>query len=176
MNRAFKKGVLQCCAIVVILLVTGRGFGMQLLSNDFSSNERFPMRFTCDGAGVSPSVYWKDVPAETKSFALILEDPDAPSGIFTHWLIFNLPPEERQLSEAMSQLPDGAQWGLTSWEHSGYGGPCPPRGQTHRYIFKLYALDTLLQFSNPPVREKLLQTMDGHILAKAELISTYQRS
>lgn len=155
---------------------------MNLTSPAFQHNAAIPARFTCDGNDVSPALNWADLPAGTKSLALIVDDPDAPDPraprmTWVHWVLYNLPPDSTGLPEAVSStaLPAGTGQGLNDWGRTGYGGPCPPIGR-HRYFHKLYALDTRLPDLGKPTKAALEKAMAGHILAKAELIGTYQRS
>lgn len=152
---------------------------MKLISEDFEEGGMLPPRFTCDGAGVSPSLHWEDVPDGTMGFALICEDPDAPSGVFTHWVLFNLPAGSRELEEGMpkdSALAIGARQGTNSFGKVGYGGACPPSGdREHRYFFKLYALDADLALRPGAKKDQLLEAMSDHILAEAGLMGRYKR-
>lgn len=154
------------------------GQAMKLESSAFSSNGDIPSRFTCDGQDISPPLAWSDLPEGTKSLALIVDDPDAPDPAapkrtWVHWVLYNLPPTLAGLPEAAT-LPSGAAEGLNDWKRTGYGGPCPPMGR-HRYIHKLYALDTVLPDLKRPDKARLEQAMQGHILAEARLIGLYQR-
>lgn len=151
---------------------------LTLTSTAFKEGERIPSRYTCEGQDISPQLSWKGAPEETKSLALIMDDPDAPGGIFTHWVIFNLPPDNQGLPEAfppITQLPSGALHGRNSFGRSGYGGPCPPPGRPHHYRFTLYALDKQLGLRAGVSREQLLEAIQGHILAQAQLTGIYQR-
>jgi Raf kinase inhibitor-like YbhB/YbcL family protein len=154
---------------------------MKLISANFENQGDIPQKFTCDGKDVSPPLSWSDVPEGTESFALIVDDPDAPDPtnpkmIWVHWVLFNIPSATDSLPEGVSKenLPKGTQEGLNDWKRTGYGGPCPPIGK-HRYFHKLYALDTLLPDLNKPTKDKLLKAMKGHVLAEAELIGLYER-
>jgi Raf kinase inhibitor-like YbhB/YbcL family protein len=149
----------------------------ELTSAAFAPGEPIPPKYTCDGDDVSPPLEWTDPPAGTQSLALICDDPDAPAGTWVHWVLFNLPAEARALPEAVpavADLPDGSRHGNNSWRRVGYGGPCPPSG-THRYFFKLYALDTALDLAAGASKKELLGAMEGHVLAQAELMGTYSR-
>jgi Raf kinase inhibitor-like YbhB/YbcL family protein len=149
----------------------------ELTSMEFNYEEPIPIKFSCDGANISPPLQWGDPPEGTLSFALIFDDPDAPAGIWVHWVLYNIPAEARALSEAIpseAELPDGSRHGLNSFGRMDYGGPCPPGGP-HRYFFKLYALDVMLDLEPGADKEILLQAMEGHILAQAELMGTYAR-
>jgi Raf kinase inhibitor-like YbhB/YbcL family protein len=155
---------------------------MQLISSAFRHQEDIPRRHTCDGENVSPPLAWSGQPAETKSLALIVDDPDvpdpaAPKRVWVHWVLYNIPPTLTSLSEnrIASSLPAGIQVGLNDWKKPAYGGPCPPVGR-HRYFHKLYALDVVLPDLHLPAKPALEAAMRGHILAQAELIGLYQRS
>lgn len=144
-----------------------------LNSGAFKADQQIPARYACDGEDVSPPLVWKGAPAGTKSFALILDDPDAPGGVFTHWTLFNLPSSVSELAEgAASEATLEAQQGQTSWGKAGYGGPCPPSG-VHHYIFTLYAVDSLLDLPAGASKKQLLSALEGHILAQTELTGLY---
>jgi len=148
-----------------------------LKSSAFEHQGAIPSKYTCDGEDISPPLEWSGAPANTKSFALIVDDPDAPIGTFNHWILFNIPPHVTQLSAGIppqETLADGSRQGRTSWRKVGYGGPCPPSG-THRYFFTLYALDTMLNLPAGASKEQVLKAMSGHILEKSELMGTYKR-
>ena len=154
---------------------------MKLTSTAFNHETAIPSRFTCDGSNVSPPLAWKDAPAGTKSFALVVTDPDAPDPkapktTWVHWVVYDLPAEATGLREAIpgKGLPPGTLEGSNDWGRIGYGGPCPPIGR-HRYVHTLYALDTVLADLDRPTRARLLAAMEGHVLATVELIGTYQR-
>jgi len=151
---------------------------MRLSSAAFVEGGMLPPQFTCDGAGVSPPLSWDDVPDGTQGFALLCEDPDAPSGLFTHWLLYNLSAGSRELAEDIPKdavLSIGARQGTNSFGDVGYGGACPPRGdRAHRYIFKLHALDTDLALAPGARREQLLDALRDHVLAEAQLTGTYK--
>ena len=149
----------------------------ELTSTAFAAGERIPGKYTCDGEDISPPLQWSNAPGDTQSFALIADDPDAPIGTWVHWVLYNLPGETRALPQAVppdADLPDGSRHGKSSWGRLSYGGPCPPGG-THRYFFKLYALDTVLDLPAGASKEQLLQAMEGHILAQTELMGLYTR-
>ncbi len=151
---------------------------IQLTTTAFSEAQPIPVKYTCSGQDVSPPLKWSNAPAGTKSFALIVDDPDAPVGIWTHWVIFNLPPTTTSLPENMSkspELPDGAKQGMNDFHHIGYGGPCPPRGYVHHYHLQIYALDAMLDLKSGATRKELLKAMEGHILGEGRLIGTFQR-
>jgi hypothetical protein len=149
----------------------------ELSSSAFTHEAPIPVKYSCDGENISPPLAWNDHPEGTMSFALINDDPDAPVGIWIHWVLYNIPGDSSGLDEAIpaqTELADGSQHGENSWGRFDYGGPCPPSG-THRYFFKLYALDTLLDLGAGADKGTLLDAMEGHILAEAELMGTYER-
>lgn len=154
------------------------GRAMELKSTSFSDGAGIPPKYTCDGAGVSPSLDWSGAPAATKSFALIVHDPDAPVD-FTHWLAYNIPADVHQLPEGASNdgaMPRGATEGVNGFHKKGYGGPCPPGGKPHRYIFLLYALDTDLGLPAGATRQQVESAMRSHIVATGRLMGTYGRN
>ena len=149
-----------------------------LSSNAFVNADLIPRKYTADGVDVSPPLKWTKPPERTKSFALICDDPDAPVGTWVHWIIYGIDPGDRTLSEGVPTkdvLADGAIQGLNDFSKVGYGGPAPPRGPTHRYFFKLYALDIDSKLKPHSTKEELVNAMKGHILAEAELIGKYKR-
>ena len=150
---------------------------LQLTSPAFAAQGGIPKRFTCDGEDVSPPLAWAGAPAGTRSFALVVDDPDAPMGTWVHWVLYDLPDTVTALPEAVTAktLPLGTREGTNSWKQPGYGGPCPPIGR-HRYFHKLYALDIVLPDLNRPTKAALEKAMAGHVLAQTELVGTYQRS
>jgi hypothetical protein len=146
-------------------------------SSAFAAGQQIPDQYSCKGTGISPPIAWSGAPKETKSLALIMDDPDAPMGTFVHWVIFNVPPDSSGLPEAVpatSRLPDGTLQGANSAGRTGYTGPCPPSG-THRYFFKLYSLDAVLEPASGAGKEQLLKHMQGHILAQGELMGTFKK-
>jgi len=152
---------------------------LTLTSPAFSHNGSIPREYTCEGVDVSPALSWSGIPDGTKSLALIVDDPDAPDPkaprtVWVHWVLYNLPPSAEGLPRDVQDLPAGARQGLNDWKRSGYGGPCPPIGR-HRYFHKLYALDTVLPDLGEPTKSRLLEAMEGHVLAETELVGTYQK-
>ncbi|MFH0817626.1 MAG: YbhB/YbcL family Raf kinase inhibitor-like protein [Candidatus Micrarchaeota archaeon] len=143
----------------------------KLASPAFKQNERIPERYTCKGENINPELDTSGIPSGTKSFALIVDDPDAPSGDWVHWVMWNIAPTEKIDEDG---VPRGAVQGITSFGKIGYGGPCPPSG-THRYFFKLYALDSMLNLSSNAKKPDLEKAMGGHILAKAGLIGLFSK-
>jgi len=150
---------------------------LTITSPAFAEEGMIPKKFTCDDADVSPALEIKGVPEGTKSLALIADDPDAPVGNWVHWVLFNLPPDTKKLDEAMPKdaaLKNGARQGVTDFGRPGYGGPCPPGG-THRYFFKVYALDAMLTVAGKATKKDLETAMKGHILAEGRLMGKYAR-
>ncbi len=151
---------------------------LELKSQAFVDGGAIPREYTCEGRDMSPALEWSDAPVSTKSFALICDDPDAPMGTWIHWLIYNIPAKVNGLPEGVMKsesLKDGSRQGFTDFQNTGYGGPCPPPGKPHRYYFKLYALDISLSIRGKATKESLLTAMQGHILAEAKIMGTYQR-
>jgi Raf kinase inhibitor-like YbhB/YbcL family protein len=151
---------------------------LTLKSTAFDANAEIPTRFTCEGQDTAPPLEWSGAPQGTKSFALIVDDPDAPDPrapklTWVHWVLYDLPADAHGLPEGGAK-PAGARDGFNDWKRAGYGGPCPPIGR-HRYFFKLYALDTVLPDLKNPNKAELEKAMQGHVLGKAELIGTYQK-
>lgn len=150
---------------------------IKITSPAFEEGGMIPEKYTCDGIDVSPPLMWSSVPEGTVTLALICDDPDAPIGTFVHWVLFNLPVTITELPENTqpeNELESGAKQGRNGFLKIGYGGPCPPRG-THRYYFKLYALDTELNLKAGIKKKKLLKAMEGHILSKGQLMGKYKR-
>jgi Raf kinase inhibitor-like YbhB/YbcL family protein len=152
----------------------------EIRSSAFSHGGKIPRQYTCEGPDKSPPLEWSGAPDGTKSFALIVDDPDAPDPakpqrVYVHWVVYNIPADSHGFGENASEdgLPGGAQVGNNDWGKAQYGGPCPPIGR-HRYFFKLYALDTSLSLSSPS-KQELLDAMDGHILGDASVMGTYQK-
>jgi Raf kinase inhibitor-like YbhB/YbcL family protein len=152
---------------------------LTISSPAFANNDMIPMRYTCEGEDISPPLAFGGIPAGAASLALIVDDPDAPDPAapkmtWVHWLVYNLDPAIAGLSEGVTELPSPAGSGRNDFGRTRYGGPCPPIGN-HRYMFKLYALDTILPDLGTPDKETLLRAMEGHILEKAVLIGRYQK-
>ncbi len=150
---------------------------MELHSSAFEEGGMIPVKYTCDAENVSPPLSWNSVPDGTKSLALVCDDPDAPVGTWVHWVIFNLPPDSDGLPEHVppqKKLSDGALQGSNDFRKIGYGGPCPPGG-IHRYFFKLYALDMVLDLQTGSTKAALERAMQGQVLAEARLMGTYRR-
>lgn len=149
-----------------------------LFSSSFQNDGEISRRFTCDGADVSPELSWSHPPANTKSYALIADDPDAPGGTWTHWVLYDLPAAANNLPENLSkvdELPTGGRQGRNDFRKIGYGGPCPPPGKPHRYFFKLYALDQMLNLKPGASKEDVEKAMESHTLGTAEMMGKYRR-
>ena len=152
---------------------------LTLRSDAFEHQGSIPAKHTCEGADVSPALRWSGVPQGTRSLVLIVDDPDAPDPkaprmTWVHWLLYDLPADATGLPEGVARLPAGTREGVNDWRRTGYGGPCPPIGR-HRYFHKLYALDTVLGDLGTPTKARLEEAMQGHVIAQAELIGTYQK-
>ena len=150
----------------------------KLNSHSFSDGADIPKKYTCDGDDVSPELHWTDQPPAAKSFALIVDDPDAPSGTWVHWVLFDLPGDAHDLPEGAGKsapLPSGAQQGINDFKKTAYGGPCPPPGKPHRYFFKLYALDSKLSLKASAAKAEVEKAMQGHVLGQGELVGRYRR-
>lgn len=164
--------------ILLALLLPSCAWGLEIKSNSFTQGSKIPSEYACDSSDISPSLEWGGSPAGTKSFVLICDDPDAPAGIWSHWVIFNIPKEKTGLPENVAKtgrLGDGTIQGTNDFGKPGYGGPCPPPGRPHRYFFRLYAIDTVLSLKNDSIRGDVLKAIKGHILAEAELFGIYER-
>jgi hypothetical protein len=155
---------------------------LSLGSSAFQHDAEIPSKHTCDGQDLSPALTWSGVPANAKSLALIVDDPDAPDPAapqrtWVHWVLYNIPPDTSGLPEGVSasDLPAGTKPGNNDWHRHAYGGPCPPIGR-HRYFFKLYALDSVLPELSAPDKAHLEKAMQGHVIAQAQIIGLYQRS
>lgn len=185
--------LLVLCAVVYFLLApaqsetfssieiisTEADMTFQLTSDAFANGQSIPAKYSCVGRNISPALAWTDAPAGTQSFALIMDDPDAPFGTWVHWVLFNIAPDKRELPEDLSATgkniePEAIYVGKNSSGTIGYDGPCPPSG-THRYYFKLYALDTTISLLPGATKDQLLKEMDGHILAQTELMGTFSK-
>jgi Raf kinase inhibitor-like YbhB/YbcL family protein len=156
----------------------GRTMALAISTTSFQNGGDIPRKFTCDGADVSPELSWTGAPTSTQSFALVADDPDAPVGTWTHWVLFDLPATTKDLPEGVSkidELPTGGRQGRNDFRKIGYGGPCPPPGKPHRYFFKLYALDGKLNLKPGASKQEVEQAMQGHVVAQAEWMGKYRR-
>ena len=152
--------------------------GVRLTTTAFQSGGQIPTAHTCDGSNASPALAWEGAPEATRSFALIVDDPDAPAGDWAHWVLFSLPASSRRLEGGLPHsvdLPSGGRQGRNDFGRVGYGGPCPPPGPAHRYRFTLYALDSRLDLPAGVTKAELQMAMRDHVLAQAELVGRYQR-
>jgi len=150
---------------------------MEITSTSFKENEMIPKLYTCDGKDISPPLEWKNIPEGTESFALICDDPDAPHGTWVHWVYYDIPSTVKVLPEGVATIkkPDiGGNQGINDFRRIGYGGPCPPGG-THRYHFKLYALNRVLNLEPGLTKEKLINSMKFHVIEKTRLTGKYKR-
>lgn len=155
--------------------------GFMLNSTEFTDGGEIPSKYTCQGEDISPPLVWQEVPNGTRSLVLIVDDPDAPDPkaprmTWVHWVLYNIPPQVKGLSAGLtsSNLPSGAREGINDWKRKGYGGPCPPIGR-HRYFHKLYALDAEIKEMVNPTKADIEKAMKGHIIAKAQLVGTYEK-
>jgi Raf kinase inhibitor-like YbhB/YbcL family protein len=193
-NRRVVAAILGKSCILLLLAVPCLGLGckpssnetkkgdspmsIELTSTAFQKGETVPKQYTGDGVDHSPPLRWSEPPSGTKSLALICDDPDAPRGTWVHWVLFNLPPQTRELEENVpttATLPSGAQQGKNDFGNIGYGGPAPPKGKPHRYFFKLYALAVAVDLPTGAIKAELEKAMKGHILAEGQLMGTYKR-
>lgn len=155
-----------------------RAMNLTLTSAAFAEGQPIPQKYTCQGSDISPALTWTNAPANTKSFALIADDPDAPMGTWVHWVLYDLPPATTALPENVAKtqtIAGNARQGINDFHRPGYGGPCPPPGKPHRYYFKLYALDKMLDLKPGAMKPDVEAAMKGHILAQGQLMGTYQR-
>jgi Raf kinase inhibitor-like YbhB/YbcL family protein len=162
---------------LILFLLGGQKMEISIMSSAFENAGQIPTKYTCDGENVSPPLSWKNLPSGTKSIAIINDDPDAPMGTWVHWVIYNIPANSSGLPEnikPLEKLPDGTMQGRNSWGKIGYGGPCPPSG-THRYFFKIYALDKVLELKPGATKEELLKAMKGHIIGEGQFYGKYSR-
>jgi len=156
----------------------GATMSIQVTSSAFREGETIPTKYTCDGEDVSPPLRWSGLPSNTKSVAIVMEDPDAPSGTFTHWVIYDIPGNVSELPEgvpARDTVLGAAKQGINSFNRLGYRGPCPPRGSTHRYFFHVYALDAELGLGPGVAKSQVMSSLQGHILAEGQLMGRYGR-
>jgi Raf kinase inhibitor-like YbhB/YbcL family protein len=184
--RSLRSGLARSAALALLAAVAGTPAiaeeTMKLTSTAFGENQSIPKLYTCEGQDRSPQLAWSGVPANAKRLALIVDDPDAPDPAaprmtWVHWVLYNIPVAANGLPEGVvsSALPKGALEGLNDWQRTGYGGPCPPIGR-HRYLHKLYALDTVLPDLKKPTKAALEKAMKGHVVADTQLIGTYEKA
>ena len=175
-----KRPSICCLVFIVFYFLVFNALGkegvkmgeLKISSSVFENNGSIPKKYTCDGTDVSPPLKIENVPSEAKSLALIVDDPDAPMGTWVHWVLWNIPPETKEVKEG--SVPEGSQQGMNDFRKQNYGGPCPPSG-THRYLFKLYALDSLLNLNPRSTKADVEKAMKGHILSQAQVVGLYKR-
>jgi hypothetical protein len=182
MKRRLFPITLMCAAIALVLVTTGSLMAppnaqkkMSLSSSAFKDGQPIPVDYTCDGKNISPPLSWGGAPADTQSLLLIVDDPDAPAGVWTHWILFNLTTDTSELAEDFTKSPSTARQGANDFKKPGYGGPCPPTGKAHRYFFRIFALDTTLNVPAGATRKEVDAAMAKHVLAMGQLMGTYQR-
>ncbi|MDD5680634.1 MAG: YbhB/YbcL family Raf kinase inhibitor-like protein [Candidatus Omnitrophica bacterium] len=172
-RMAVISGILTC-----ILFMGGDAMALMIKSPAFKYGDTMPLKYTCKGQNISPPLFWEQPPVGTQSFAIICEDPDAPAGVWSHWVIYNILKGTTKLSEGIPKydlVENGAKQGVTDFREIGYGGPCPPPGTEHRYFFRLYALDRILELESGLTRQQLLDAMEGHILEQIEIMVKFKR-
>ena len=177
-HNALIEAVLTA-TITTVTTLAGEEGNMRISSSVFGNLSAIPALYTCEGKDISPALTWTELPAGAKSLALIVDDPDAPDPAapkmtWVHWVLYNLPATNGELSEGANALPAGTKEGVNDWKRTGYGGPCPPIGR-HRYFFKLYALDIVLPDLKQPTKAKLEEAIKGHVIGEAQLMGTYQK-
>ena len=172
-NKMIRKiGILVFFCIVGCSSIS---YALDIESNAFKNGKYIPTKYTCQGQDLSPFLQWSDIPSQTKSFALICDDPDASFGTWVHWVVYNIPLDVVFFNENASSLNDTIIQGINDFKRVGYAGPCPPKGKPHRYFFKLYALDAVLELEQGATKKELIEAMSGHIIAQAKLIGLYKR-
>lgn len=189
LSCAYPAGRVAICLTLLSMLAAGCAsqdlalpdegkMTLSLSSPVFQEGEKIPLKYACDVQDISPPLMWGEPPSGTEAFTLIMDDLDSPGGVFTHWVLFNLPGNSQELPEALpreNQLASGALQGSNDFGRIGYSGPCPPSGPAHRYCFSLYALDQPLNLKAGASKEQVLDAMHGHVLAQGQLTGTYQR-
>lgn len=163
---------------LLLLLAAPPAAAFELTSSAFDAGDAIPVAHGCDGVDRSPQLAWKDAPAGSKGFALVCDDPDAPGGDWVHWVIYDIPAATSALPEGVPPTPtlaDGSRQGTNDFRRLGYGGPCPPRGASHRYVFRLYALDTVLDLAPGATKAELTRAVADHTRGRVELIGRYAR-
>jgi Raf kinase inhibitor-like YbhB/YbcL family protein len=174
--------VLSSAAVLALFALASAAEGVVMLSltsSAFTANGKIPRKYTCEGGDVAPALAWSGVPANAKSLVLIVDDPDAPDPAapkttWVHWVLYDIPATASGLPEGANPLPPGTRKGRNDWKRTGYGGPCPPTGR-HRYVHKLYALDAVLGDLGEPTKASVVAAMEGHVVAEANLVGTYQK-
>lgn len=164
--------------LFVFILMPSPIWALEIKSDAFENAGMIPIQYSCDGSDSSPYISWEDAPSGVKSLALICDDPDAPSGNWVHWVIYNIPADKNYLDTDLPKeriLEDGSIQGINDFRQIGYNGPCPPPGKAHRYFFTLYALDTVLSLSGNAEKSSVLKAIEGHVLAEAKTVGLYRR-
>ncbi len=165
-------------SLLSLIAKGGDLMALELKSSVFQNGEFIPAKYSCKGDDVSPPLEWSGVPENTKSFALISDDPDAPMGTWVHWVMYDIPADKRSFPEGVRKdmiLDDGSKQGMTDFGRTGYGGPCPPPGPAHRYFFRLYALDAVPNLKPGLTKQELLNAIKDHVIEKAELMGKFKR-
>jgi hypothetical protein len=170
--------ILACLLpITLFSYTTGQGIvkpePLKISSPAFENDGKIPKKYTCDGSNINPPLRIQGVPSNTKSLVLVFDDIDAPRGTYVHWILWNIGPDTREIKE--NSLPEGAVLGLNDFKKRNYGGPCPP-GRAHKYVFRIYALDTLLDLNHNSTKTDLEKAMEGHIISRAQLTGVYKRN
>ncbi len=170
--------VFLCVIFLSVFFMTGESYSLILESDAFKDGEEIPLRYTGDGDDMSPALRWSDVPEGTESFALIMDDPDAPFGVWVHWVVYDIPDDKESLEENMPKetlLTGGIRQGVNSFRRVGYNGPHPPKGTSHRYVFTLYALSAKTGIGPAGTKEAVMDAVKGDVLAEASLTGVYSR-
>ena len=173
----YRIAIFICVLFVAGVFFAADSFCLELKSSAFEDGEIIPTLYTAKGEDISPALSWSDVPGGTRSFVLIMDDPDAPVKSWVHWIVYNIPPDMRGFEENVPKkkvLDNGIKQGTNSWRMVSYGGPCPPPGKTHRYIFKLYAVNIQVDLPAGASRKEVSSAIEGHILEKAELTGLFK--
>ena len=177
--HSFAIALIACVTLLIGSVGSGgEGASLRITSDAFEDGKPIPQEFTCDGADRSPPLHWDGAPEKSKALALVVDDPDAPSGNWNHWLIYNMPPATRALGAgvaATAALGDGSRQGTNDFGRIGYGGPCPPPGSKHRYVFKLYALSAPLELEPGAKRDAVMKAVKEKTLAEAQVVGRYGR-
>lgn len=177
-----KRTIFGAALVCVALATTGSLMAprnaqrkMALSSSAFKDGQPIPANYTCEGKNISPPLSWSGAPSEAKSLLLIVDDPDAPTGVWTHWILWDIATDTSTLIEDFSKSPSTGKQGMNDFKKPGYGGPCPPAGKAHRYFFRIFALDTALNLPSGATRKEVDAAMAKHVLAMGQLMGTYQR-
>lgn len=180
MTKYSKSSLIIIFILILIFPINSSNKIMEIkvTSTAFKEGDMIPSKYTCDNTNISPQIAWANYPKQTESFVLISDDPDAPVGTWVHWVVYNIPPKINELKENFkkdSMSPEGIMQGTTDFRKIGYGGPCPPSG-THRYYFKIYALDIILNVKPGLTKKEILEKMEGHVIGEGQLMGKYKRN